>query len=59
LKLIEISLTKCKLFLSEEEVLSLLKKDLEIYKEGLMRGKAIMRSKKQKERERKIIDNLN
>jgi hypothetical protein len=57
MKFIEISISKCKLFLSEEEILYLLKKDMGLFKEGILRGKAIMRSDKQRERESKMIDN--
>jgi hypothetical protein len=48
---IEIPLTKCKVFLTEKELLGLLSKDLELYKESLQRGKAFIRSKKQQQRE--------
>jgi hypothetical protein len=50
---IEIPLTKCKVFLTEKELLGLLSKDVELYKESLQRGKAYIRSKKQQQREAK------
>jgi hypothetical protein len=48
---IEIPLTKCKIFLTEKELVGLLSKDLELYKESLQRGKAFMRKEKQQQRE--------
>lgn len=48
---IEIPLTKCKIFLTEKEIIGLLSKDVELYKESLKRGKAFIRSKKQQHRE--------
>ena len=48
-KLIEIKATKCTLFLYENELMEVLPQELMI--KALKRGKAIMRSRKQKERE--------
>jgi hypothetical protein len=48
---IEIPLTKCKVFLTEKEIIGLLSKDVELYKESLQRGKALIRIKRQQERE--------
>ncbi|CRK85226.1 hypothetical protein [Neobacillus massiliamazoniensis] len=48
---IEIPLTKCRIFLTEKELVGLLSKDVELYKESLKRGKAFIRSKKQQQRE--------
>ncbi|WP_010170501.1 hypothetical protein [Bacillus coahuilensis] len=54
---IEIPLTKCKIFLTEKELVGLLSKDVELYKESLQRGKAFTRSKRQLEREEKHFRN--
>jgi hypothetical protein len=48
---IEIPLTKCKVFLTEKELVGLLSKDVELYKQSLLRGKAFLRGKKQQQRE--------
>lgn len=48
---LEINLKKCTVFLTEKEMQTLLCKDIELYKIGLKRGKAIMRSEKQRRRE--------
>jgi hypothetical protein len=56
MKYIEIPLTKCKVYLNEKEILSLLQKDIELYKVGLIRGKAITRNKKQKDREKNLLN---
>jgi hypothetical protein len=44
MKFIEIKLTKCKVYLTEKEILSILNNNPCIFKEGLQRGKAIKRS---------------
>lgn len=51
---IEIPLTKCKIFLTEKELVGLLQKDLELYRESLKRGKAVLRSMKQQQREEEL-----
>ncbi|MFS0672586.1 MULTISPECIES: hypothetical protein [Ornithinibacillus] len=51
MKYIEIPVYKSKIFLTEEEISKLLRKDMELYKLGLKRGKAFIRSKQQRERE--------
>ncbi|MEK5063660.1 hypothetical protein [Cytobacillus sp. FSL R5-0596] len=51
MKYIEISLTKCKILLTEKELLGLLSKDVELYKESLKRGKAFYRKMNQQRRE--------
>jgi hypothetical protein len=48
---IEIPLTKCKIFLTEKELVGLLSKDIDLYKEGLKRGKFFIRHIKQQIRE--------
>lgn len=48
---IEIKLAKCTLFLTQEEIQKLLKNEPAIWGEALKRGKYILRSRKQKERE--------
>lgn len=47
-KLVEIRLTKCKLFLKESELIKLIPSPL--FEEGLKRGKGILRNQKFKER---------
>ncbi len=51
MKYIEISLHRSKIYLTEKEISTLLSKDIDIYKQGLKRGKAFTRNKKQRERE--------
>lgn len=55
---IEITLTKCKILLTEKELVGLLCKDVELYKESLQRGKAFSRTMKQKQREIKKYKKL-
>lgn len=55
MQFIEIPLTKCKIFLTEREIIGLLSKDIDLYKEGIQRGKSIFRSQKQKKREGKLF----
>lgn len=43
--MIEIRLTKCKLFLTEDELISLLAKDAGLWQIALKRGKGISRSR--------------
>ncbi len=49
--LIEIKLPKCTLFLTKGEIQQLLRHDLDIWQESLKRGKYILRSRKQRQRE--------
>lgn len=49
----EINLSKCMVFLTEEEINKLLKSNPVLFKEGLKRGKYILRNRKQKQREHK------
>lgn len=51
MKMLEIKLTKCTLFLYESELMKSLSEDLII--KGLKRGKGILRNRKQQEREQK------
>ena len=48
---IEINLTKCTLFLTQAEMQKLLNNEPAIWSEALKRGKYILRSRKQRERE--------
>ena len=48
---VEIKLNKCVVYLSKEEIMSLLQKDLSLFKTALKRGKGITRHQQQKERE--------
>lgn len=50
-KLIEVDLPGYKIFLTKSEIQTLLKSDPDIWKESLKRGKYIMRSRMQQERE--------
>jgi len=50
-KLIEAKLPKCTVFLTQSEMMQLLKHDPEIWKNALQRGKYILRSRKQRMRE--------
>lgn len=50
MKFIEIKLTKCRLYLTESEIRHLLSRDIELYKEALMRGKAIKRAEDSRKR---------
>ncbi len=51
--MIEIQLPKCRLFLTEEEVQSLLKHEPELWEAALKRGKIITRARQRRERQRK------
>jgi len=51
--MIEIRLPKHRLFLTEEEVQSLLKHEPEIWEAALKRGKAITRARQRRERQQK------
>lgn len=50
-KLIEVDLSGYTIFLTKSEIQTLLKSDPDIWKESLKRGKHIMRSRMQKQRE--------
>ena len=56
--MIEIKMTKYSLFLRETELVRLLGTDLELWQEGIMRGKGIKRSRQHKEREIKRSDSV-
>ncbi|MDI7245860.1 MAG: hypothetical protein QME92_00060 [Bacillota bacterium] len=49
--MIEIRLPKCRLFLSEAEIESLLKRDPELWEAALKRGKAITRARAREARQ--------
>ncbi|GGB42475.1 hypothetical protein GCM10011409_20060 [Lentibacillus populi] len=57
MKYIEVKLSKCTAFLTHDEIQSMLREHPVIYKESLKRGKYIMRSMKQKQREVKKYEN--
>lgn len=48
---IEIKLTKCTLFLTEQELGHLLSHDVDLWREAIRRGKAILRARKERMRE--------
>ncbi|WP_156321506.1 hypothetical protein [Halalkalibacter akibai] len=48
---IEIKLKKCKIYLTEQELKSLLLTNIPLYKESLKRGKSITRTINQRKRE--------
>ncbi len=48
---IEIKLTKHTLFLTEHELVQLLSRDVDLWREGIRRGKAILRARKERARE--------
>lgn len=50
-RLIEVKLTGCTVFLYPDEIQTLLQRDTDLFKEGLKRGKGILRHRKQKQRE--------
>ena len=52
---IPIKLTKCILYLSEQEINNLLKHDMDLWATALRRGKAIPRAEKQKKREQEKL----
>ncbi|MBE3585470.1 MAG: hypothetical protein IMW94_04790 [Thermoanaerobacter sp.] len=47
-RLIEIRLTRCRLFLTEPELISLLARDPELWKAAIRRGKAIIRARRER-----------
>ena len=49
---IEIQLNKCVVYLSKEEITSLLQKDTALFSEALKRGKGFTRHQQQKAREK-------
>jgi len=49
-RLIEIRLTRCRLFLTEPELISLLARDPELWKAAVKRGKAILRARQERRR---------
>lgn len=51
MRLIEIRLSKCTLFLTEEELWRLVSTDARLWEAGIRRGKAILRARKRKARE--------
>lgn len=50
-RFVEVTLSKCKLFLTEGELISLLAKDPTLWKESLRRGKGITRVRQERERQ--------
>lgn len=48
---LEIKLTKCTLFLTEQELVHLLSRDVDLWQEAIRRGKAILRARKERARE--------
>ncbi len=48
-RLIEVKLPKCTLFLTEQELLSLLARDRVLWETAIRRGKVILRARKQKQ----------
>jgi hypothetical protein len=59
MRYIELKLTKCRLFLTEAELISLLAKDQKLWKEGIRRGKHILRWRKEQTRKPKERRNTN
>lgn len=53
-KYLEIRLTKCRIFLTEQELTGLLSREPSLWAEALKRGKAISRARAAAEREPKI-----
>lgn len=49
--MVEIRLPKCRLFFTQQEIESLLKRDPELWEAALRRGKAIMRARAREARE--------
>ncbi len=49
-RLIEIRLTKCRLFLTEPELIGLLARDPELWKQVIRRGKAVARARRERRR---------
>lgn len=47
-----IKLDKCVVVLTKDEINTMLLRDTEIFKKGLQRGKAVLRYKQQKDREK-------
>lgn len=56
-RFIEIKMTKCTIFLTEVEFISLLAHDRDLWEKGLRRGKSFIRARNQKEKERKNGEN--
>lgn len=52
-RLVEVKLPRCVVFLYPSEIQTLLRQDIDLYKQGLKRGKYIQRSRTQKQREHK------
>lgn len=52
---VEIKLPKCTVFLTPQEINGLLRNDPILWKESLRRGKYILRSRKQQQREQDLI----
>lgn len=50
MRLIEIKLPKCTLFMSEAELISLLATNPELWKMAVKRGKAILRARRERRR---------
>ncbi len=50
-KMIEVKMSKCSLFFTEEEIVSLLAKNKELWIKGIGRGKAFLRNKAARKRE--------
>lgn len=50
LRYIEIQVTKCRVFLTAEELRQLLQREPELFAESIRRGKAILRARKARER---------
>lgn len=55
-KMIEVKMSKCSLFLTEEEILSLLAKNQALWIKAIGRGKAFLRNKTTKKREARGFD---
>lgn len=53
-KFLEIRLTKCRIFLTEQELTGLLSREPSLWAEALKRGKAISRTRAAAERQGKI-----
>jgi hypothetical protein len=49
-RLIEIRLTRCRLFLTEPELISLLARDRMLWETAIKRGKAILRARRERRR---------
>lgn len=51
---LEIKISRCRLFLTETEIISLLARDPELWRQALKRGKGIIRTRGTERREVKI-----